>query len=49
MERQAGENELFLTCRRAEDGIAILRCAADTPPVVLPDRVLGQPVTALGP
>lgn len=49
MERQAGENELFLTCRRAEDGIAILRCAADTPHVVLPDRVLGQPVTALGP
>ena len=43
------KHELFLTCRRAEDGIAILRCAADTPHVVLPDRVLGQPVTALGP
>ena len=49
MERQAGESELLLTCRRTAEGVAVLRCAADTAHVVLPDRVLGQPVTALGP
>ena len=49
MERQTGESELLLTCRRTAEGVAVLRCAADTAHVVLPDRVLGQPVTALGP
>ena len=49
MERQAGESELLLTCRRTAEGVAGLRCAADTSHVVLPDRVLGEPVTALGP
>ena len=49
MERQTGESELLLTCRRTPEGVTILRCAADTPHVVLPDLVLGQPVTALGP
>lgn len=49
MERQTGESELLLTCRRTAEGVAVLRCAADTAHAVLPDRVLGQPVTALGP
>ena len=49
MERQTGESELLLTCRRTAEGVTVLRCAADTPHVVLPDLVLGQPVTALGP
>lgn len=49
MEQQTGESELLLTCRRTPEGVTVLRCAADTPHVVLPDRVLGEPVTALGP
>ena len=49
MERQAGESELLLTCLRTPEGIVLLRCAADVPHVVLPDNVLGEPVTALGP
>ena len=49
MERQTGESELLLTCRRTQEGVTILRCAADTAHIVLPDLVLGQPVTALGP
>lgn len=49
MERQAGESELLLTCLRTPEGIVLLRCAADIPHVVLPDNVLGEPVTALGP
>lgn len=49
MEQQTGESELLLTCRRTPEGITILRCAADAAHVVLPDLVLGQPVTALGP
>lgn len=49
MERQTGESELLLTCRRTPEGVTVLRCAADAAHVVLPDQVLGQPVTALGP
>ena len=49
MEQQTGESELLLTCRRTPEGVTVLRCAAGTPHVVLPDRVLGAPVTALGP
>lgn len=49
MEQQTGESELLLTCRRTPEGIAILRCTADAAHVVLPDRVLDEPVTALGP
>lgn len=49
MERQTGESELLLTCRRTQEGVTILRCAADTAHIVLPDLVLGQLVTALGP
>lgn len=49
MERQTGESELLLTCRKTQEGVTILRCAADTAHIVLPDLVLGQPVTALGP
>lgn len=49
MERQAGESELLLTCLRTPEGIVLLRCAADAPHVVLPDDVLGEPVTTLGP
>ena len=49
MEQQTGESELLLTCRRTTEGVTVLRCAADTPHVVLPDLVLGQSVTALGP
>lgn len=49
MERQTGESELLLTCRRTAEGVTILRCAADTAHVVLPDRILDEMVTALGP
>ena len=49
MERQTGESDLLLTCRKTQEGVTILRCAADTAHIVLPDLVLGQPVTALGP
>ena len=49
MEQQTGESELLLTCRRTPEGVTILRCTADTAHVILPDRVLGEPVTALGP
>ena len=49
MDRQGGESEPPLPCLRTPEGIVLLRCPADVPHVVLPDNVLGEPVTALGP
>ena len=48
MESIPGENNLLLTCRREDHGVAVTRAESCDARVSIPDAVWGLPVTAIG-